>query len=147
MSRSSKNGTPELFNEIRFEDKSGEEQIYFHAQKDFERIVENNDTLKVGSSEAEDGSQTIEIWKDRKAEIKTGNDSLKVSAGERTVEAAKKITLKVGGSTITIEPAKISLSSPEISIQGNTKVAATAPMTEVSGSATLTLSGGIVKIN
>jgi type VI secretion system secreted protein VgrG len=147
MSRSSKGGTADLFNEIRFEDKKGEEQIYFHAQKDFERIVENNDTMKVGSAEAEEGSQTIEIWKDRKAEIKTGNDSLKVSAGERTVEAAKKITLKVGGSTITIEPAKISLSSPEISIQGNAKLAATAPMTEVSGSGTLTLSGGIVKIN
>ena len=147
MSRSSKGGTADLFNEIRFEDKKGEEQIYFHAQKDFERIVENNDTMKVGSAEAEEGSQTIEIWKDRKAEIKTGNDSLKISAGERTVEAAKKITLKVGGSTITIEPAKISLSSPEISIQGNAKIAATAPMTEVSGSGTLTLSGGIVKIN
>ena len=44
------------------------------------------------------------------------------------MEAAKKITLKVGGSTITIEPAKISLSSPEISIQGNAKLAATAPI-------------------
>jgi type VI secretion system secreted protein VgrG len=147
MSRSSKGGTAELFNEIRFEDKAGEEMIYFHGQKDFERVVENNDSLKVGSSEAEDGSQTIEIWKDRTAEIKTGNDSLKVSAGERTVEAAKKITLKVGGSTIVIEPAKISLSSPEISIQGNAKVAATAPTTEVSGSGMLTLSGAIVKIN
>jgi type VI secretion system secreted protein VgrG len=147
MSRSTKGGTAELFNELRFEDKKDEEQIYFHAQKDFERLVENNDTLKVGSAEADEGSQKIEIWKDRTAEIKTGNDSLKVSAGERTVEAAKKITLKVGGSTITIEPAKISLSSPEISITGNAKVAATAPMTEVSGSATLMLSGGIVKIN
>jgi type VI secretion system secreted protein VgrG len=156
ISRSTKNGTAELFNEIRFEDKTGEEQIYFHAQKDFERVVENNDVLKVGSSEAEDGSQTVEVWKDRSAEVKTGNDStkvaqgnhtLKVDAGTSTIEAAQKITLKVGGSTITIEPAKISLSSPEISIQGNAKVSATAPMTEVSGSATLTLSGGIVKIN
>ena len=74
MSRSSKGGTAELFNEIRFEDKSGEEKIYFHGQKDFERVVENNDVLKVGSAEAEDGSQTIEVWKDRSAEIKTGND-------------------------------------------------------------------------
>jgi type VI secretion system secreted protein VgrG len=147
MSRSTKEGTAELFNELRFEDKKDEEQIYFHAQKDFERIVENNDVLKVGSAEADDGSQTIEIWKDRTAEIKTGNDSLKITAGERTVEAATKITLKVGGSTITIEPAKISLSSPEIAITGNAKVAASAPMTEVSGSATLMLSGGIVKIN
>ena len=156
LSRSTKDGTPELFNELRFEDKKDEEQIYFHAQKDFERIVENNDVLKVGSSAADDGSQTIEVWKDRSAEIKTGNDSttvaqgnhsLNVDAGTSTIEAAQKITLKVGGSTITIEPAKISLSSPEISIQGNAKIAATAPMTEISGSATLMLSGGIIKIN
>ncbi len=156
ISRSTKGGTTETFNELRFEDKLDEELIYFHAEWDFERVVENNDVLKVGSSKADDGSQTMEIWKDRSAEIKTGNDStkvtqgnhsIKVSAGISTIEAAQKITLKVGGSTITIEPAKISLSSPEIAIVGNAKVAATAPMTDVSGSATLMLSGGIVKIN
>jgi type VI secretion system secreted protein VgrG len=156
MSRSTKNGLPETFNELRFEDKLDEEQIYFHAEKDFERVVENNDTLKVGSSEADEGSQTIEIWKDRSAEIKTGNDatkvtqgnhSLKVAAGASTIEAAQKITLKVGGSTIIIEPAKISFSSPEISLVGNAKVAATAPMTDLSGSGTLMLSGGLIKIN
>jgi type VI secretion system secreted protein VgrG len=148
MSRSSKGGTAELFNEIRFEDKAGEEKIYFHGQKDFDRVVENNDTLKVGSSEAADGSQTIEIWKDRTAEIKTGNDSLKVSAGERTVEAAKKITLKVGGSTITIEPAKISLSSPEISIQASGNLTAKGgTMAEVSAGGTMTVKGAIVQIN
>lgn len=156
VSRSTKGGTSETFNELRFDDTKGEETIYFHAERDFERVVENNDVLKVGSSEAADGSQTIEIWKNRSAEIKTGDDStkvnqgnhtLKVSAGTSTIEAAQKITLKVGASTITIEPAKISLSSPEISVVGNAKIAAQAPMTDLNGSATLMLSGGLVKIN
>jgi type VI secretion system secreted protein VgrG len=156
LSRSSKSGTPENANELRFEDKKGEEKITLHAEKDYERVVENNDSLKVGFEKKSEGSQTIEIYKNRTADIKTGNDSttvaqgnhsLKVSAGTSTIEAAQKITLKVGASTIVIEPAKISLTAPEISVVGNAKVAASAPMTDVSGSGALTLSGGLVKIN
>jgi type VI secretion system secreted protein VgrG len=156
MSRSSKNGAPENFNELRFEDKKDEEQIYFHAEKDFERIVENDDILKVGFEKKSPGSQTIEVYKDRTATIKTGNDgttieqgnhSINAKAGESLIEAAQKITLKVGGSTITIEPAKITLSSPEIAITGNAKVDLSAPTSKIGGTATLMLNGGVVKIN
>lgn len=156
MSRSSKNGSSDNFNELRFEDKAGEEQIYFHAEKNFERIVENDDALKVGFEKKSPGSQTIEVYKDRTATIKTGNDgttieqgnhSINAKAGESTIEAAQKITLKVGGSTITIEPAKITLSSPEIAITGNAKVDLSAPTSQIGGTATLMLNGGVVKIN
>jgi type VI secretion system secreted protein VgrG len=156
ISRSTKSGSADTFNELRFEDKKGEEQVFFQAEKDFERLVKNNDTLTVGKSGAPDGSQKIEIWKDRSAEIKTGNDSIKVTAGNHsvkvdagtsTIEAMQKITLKVGASTITIEPAKITLSSPEITVDGVAKIAATAPMTDIKGNATLMLGGAIVKIN
>lgn len=156
MSRSTKGGSADTFNELRFDDTKDKEQVYLHAERDFERVVENNDVLKVGSSKADEGSQKIEVWKDRSAEIKTGNESVKVAqgdhslnvdAGASTIEAAQKITLKVGGSTIVIEPAKISLTSPEILIQGNAKIAATAPMTDINGSATLILGGGVIKIN
>src|SRR5512135_3121830 len=85
---SSKGGGTDDFNELRFEDKKGSEQIYFHAQKDFDRVVENNDTLKVGSSDSDtcpDGSQTISIYKDRTSTIETGNETLTVKQGNRTV--------------------------------------------------------------
>jgi type VI secretion system secreted protein VgrG len=36
------------FNEIRFEDKKDSEEIFVQAEKDFNRVVKNNDTLKVG---------------------------------------------------------------------------------------------------
>lgn len=156
QSRSTMQGTPDTFNELRFEDKAGEEQIYFHAEKDFERVVENDDILRVGVDKKSPGSQSIEVWKDRTAEIKTGNDdttisqgnhSIGVTAGKSKIEAAQKITLKVGASTITIEPAKITLSSPEIAIVGNAKVGVSAPMSQVNGTATLMLGGGLVKIN
>src|SRR5207244_1037045 len=65
--RSSKGGGTEDFNELRFEDKKDSEDIYFHAQKDFHRVVENDDDLKVGHD------QTIEIKNDRTETVKEGN--------------------------------------------------------------------------
>src|SRR5262245_5277828 len=84
-SRSTPEGTADNFNELRLEDKKGSEEIYFHAEKDFNRVVENNDTLKVGSSKADDGSQTIEIWKDRTETVKTGNEKVTIEQGNRDV--------------------------------------------------------------
>jgi type VI secretion system secreted protein VgrG len=214
--RSTKSGVAENFNELRFEDKKDSEEIYFHAEKDFNRVVENNDTLKVGflkkdngdqtieifnnqklvvgggGTDAADGSQTIEIQKDRTATLKTGNEKLEVqqgnrdvivtkgndthtisegnrtvtidkgndtltisqgdqtitlSAGKSTIEAATSIELKVGGSSIKIEPAKITLMSTEIDIQADMKIAAKGSMIQVNADSSLTLQGGIVKIN
>ena len=38
--RSTLNGTPANFNEIRFEDKKGQEQLYIHAEKNEDIVVE-----------------------------------------------------------------------------------------------------------
>jgi type VI secretion system secreted protein VgrG len=46
-SSSSKGG--EGFNEIRFEDRKGSEQIFVHAEKDRDIVVENNETHSVGN--------------------------------------------------------------------------------------------------
>ncbi len=195
-SRSTKTGTKDNFNELRFEDKKDEEEIYFHAEKNFHRVVENDDTLEigmekkdkgdqtieihnnqtltVGNSESDDGSQTITIWKDRKSTIETGDETLhikkgscivtidegddsltvtkgdqtvKISAGKSTTEAATSIELKVGGSSIKLEPTKITIKSANIDIKADATLKAASPMTEVKGDATLILKGGIVKIN
>lgn len=178
QTRSSLKGTQETFNELRFEDKKNEEEVYFHAEKDFNRVVENDDTLKVGfdkkdkgdqtievfnnqtvkigTSEADDGSQTIEIYKDRTTTLKTGDETLTITSGDRTIKisagkstttAAQSIELKVGGSSIKIEPAKITLKAAQIAIQGDAQVDVKSPMTNVSGDAMLVLKGGLVKIN
>jgi len=49
-SRSSKGGGG--FNEIRFDDKKGAEEVFFHAQKDENSVVENNKTEQVGANES-----------------------------------------------------------------------------------------------
>ena len=69
-------GGSEEFNELRFEDKQGSEDIYFHAQKDFHRVVENDDDLKVGHD------QTIEIKNNRTETVKDGNEKVTIETGQ-----------------------------------------------------------------
>jgi type VI secretion system secreted protein VgrG len=107
-SRSSTQGTSEEFNELRMEDKKGSEEVYFHAQKDFNRVVENNDTLKVGSSDSKycpDGSQTISIYKDRTSTIETGDETHTVKQGKRTetIQQDDTLDIKQGNRAATIE--------------------------------------------
>ena len=160
-SRSSKGGGTEDFNELRFEDKAGSEQVYFHAQKDFERYVEDADTLTVEQGDRtvtlEQGSETVTIQQgDQTVKIDQGNQgttlgqgdhTLKMSAGQSTTDAAQKITLKVGSSTVVVEPAKISLDSAQIVCTGTASIKLSAPMVEINGNAMVKLQGGIVKIN
>lgn len=50
-------------NEIRFEDKAGEEEIYIHGQKDLDILVENDKTQEIK------GSETASIGGDRRKTI------------------------------------------------------------------------------
>lgn len=50
-SRSSMKGEPENANELRFEDKKGEEHVWFQAEKDYFRTVKNDAFDYVGNNE------------------------------------------------------------------------------------------------
>jgi len=148
-SRSSQHGGAANFNELRFEDKKGEEDIVFHAEKDYHRSVEHDDDLQVGNN------QTIKIKQDRTETIERGNDSVTIQTGDRSIEvslgsssleAMQQITLKVGMSSITIDQTSITLSAMNINIQGQMTVNINGVMTTVTGSAVLTLSGGLLAI-
>jgi type VI secretion system secreted protein VgrG len=104
--RSSKNGTSENFNELRFEDKKDSEQIYFHAQKNFDRVVENNDTLKVGTSDSQytpDGSRTVEIWNNHSLKVGAGAGS--ANDGSQTIDVYhnRTETVQTGNELVTIQ--------------------------------------------
>ncbi|BDU17796.1 type VI secretion system Vgr family protein [Lysobacter auxotrophicus] len=55
------------YNELRFEDEAGQEEIFVHAQKDQNIVVENDETTKVGHDRSEDvgNDETIQIGHDR----------------------------------------------------------------------------------
>lgn len=82
-SRSSKEGVADNFNEVRFEDKKGSEEVYVHAEKDLNCVIENNETRKIGLDKKDQGNQTLEIYNDRTATLKMGNDTLTVEKGNR----------------------------------------------------------------
>jgi type VI secretion system secreted protein VgrG len=69
-SNSSKGGGG--FNEFRFEDKKDSEEIFLHAQKDYNITVLNN--------------QTSTIKKNRKTTVQEEHDELIVSKGNRTIK-------------------------------------------------------------
>ncbi|HEY8941195.1 MAG TPA: type VI secretion system tip protein TssI/VgrG [Cellvibrio sp.] len=86
--RSTKGGSPQNFNELRFEDKKGEEQIYVHAEKNYDTMVENDQTLTV------DHDRTKTIKHDENSSI--GNDRNKTVTNNQTESIGKNKTIDVG---------------------------------------------------
>ncbi|MBB4286251.1 type VI secretion system Vgr family protein [Roseospira goensis] len=148
--RSSKGGGEANFNELRFEDKKGEEQVYVHAEKNMDRVVENDDTLNVGRD------QTLTIHRHRTETVETGNEYVEISQGNHRThvklgksehEAMQSIELRVGQTYIKLDQMSITLKSMTINIDAGMSLNLQAPMTTVKGTAILTLQGGLVKIN
>ncbi|MDB5407383.1 MAG: hypothetical protein JWL84_2295 [Rhodospirillales bacterium] len=141
-SRSTLQGGAENFNELRFEDKKGEEQVYLHAERDFVRSVENDDGLQVGND------QTIEIKNNRTEMVKQGNDTVTVETGNRLV------TVKGGNDTHEIETGnravKIEMGSDTLTIStGNrtTKLSLGKSSTEAMQAIEFTVGQSSIKID
>jgi type VI secretion system secreted protein VgrG len=166
--RSSKGGGSDNFNELRFEDKMGSEDIVFHAEKDFHRSVEHDDDLKVGNDqtitiknnrteEVTQGNEKVTIKQgNRDVVIEMGNESLKIKMGNQTTkldmgasstEAMQSITLKVGQNSITIDQMGVTIKGMMISIQGEIQTQVKGTMTQINGDAMLQMQGGITMIN
>jgi len=119
-SRSSMKGTPDNFNELRFEDKKGSEHIFLHAEKDQtievehdeshwvghdrKKNVDNNETVSIGNNRSEDvgKNETISIGKNRTEDvgenenITIGKDREESVGGNEKIEVAKDREHTVG---------------------------------------------------
>jgi type VI secretion system secreted protein VgrG len=85
------------YNELRFEDIKGGEEIFVHAQKDYNEVVENNHDLKVHKNQSYgvDGNQTISVGGNRDLKVQ-GNKTTTVQKGNETT------TVQKGNKTATI---------------------------------------------
>ena len=74
-SRSTLGGSSPNFNEIRFEDKKGSEQVYIHAEKNQDNVVENDETTKVGHDRSENvgNNEKVTIDANRHLVVKAEN--------------------------------------------------------------------------
>lgn len=147
-SHSSKEGDDSTFNELRFEDNKGKEQIYFHAEKDFQRVVENNDTLTVGLEKKDPGDQTIQIHNNRTVTIDEGNDALQIKKGNRDVK------IDTGNDTVTVskgnQEVKIAAGNHTLTIsKGNQTISISvgSSTTEAAQGIELKVGGNSIKID
>jgi len=97
MSRSSKGGGTANYNEIRFEDKQGSEQIFINAEKDMDHRVENDSREFIGANRhlivKKDQQELVEGTKH--GHVK--GDHLEKIDGNMSLQVASDQSEKVGG--------------------------------------------------
>lgn len=84
------------WNEMRFEDKKGSEEVYFQAEKDHNELIKNNETRTIGNDFAEDVGHdaTQDIGHDRTETV--GNDKSVTVGHDQTTSIGNNDTETVG---------------------------------------------------
>jgi type VI secretion system secreted protein VgrG len=154
-SRSTKDGTPNYFNEIRFEDEKNKEEIYVHAEKNLKTVVEACETRSIGVSRSttiHKKDETLLIKEgDRSETLEQGSDSLKILMGDLNTDILK------GNDVLFVQTGNIEQSAPvgtfrvdakDISLTGfaSIKLMCGASTIEITP-ASITITSPIVKIN
>lgn len=112
------------FNELRFEDKKGSEQIFLHAQKDMDWRVKNDAREWIGKDRhlIVKGKQKELVEGDKHLNVKMNHTEkvgqvLSIKAGQKVIiEAGMEISLKAAGGFIDIGPAGIYISGTMVYI-------------------------------
>ena len=79
------------FNELSFEDLKNAEQIYMHAQRDHDEVIERNHTARVGVDETKD------VGHDQRLQV--GNDRTEIVGGTRRERVALDQIEHIGGNS------------------------------------------------
>jgi type VI secretion system secreted protein VgrG len=89
------------FNELRFEDKAGSEEIYTHAQKDYNEVVEHDHNTLVHNDQTNtvDKNQTEVIHVDQSLTV--DNNRTKVVKADQTATVLGNDTETVAGNRMT----------------------------------------------
>jgi len=94
------------FNELRFEDKGGNEHIYIHGQRDLEANVRRDEKHKTGRdlSARVGRDRTAAIKRNVTTTIEEGDETRTLTKGSRTttIQQDDKLTVKAGNSATTV---------------------------------------------
>lgn len=168
-SRSTLNGSPSNFNEIRFEDLKDNELLFIHAERNKQVVVKKdntesigkNETISVGANRSKSvaANESITIGGNRQTQIAI-NDMLAVGVdrisqvGNNIVEAAGKSVLISAGTSITLQcgaaiihmnqAGVINIAGTLINIAGMIMTNVTAPITTISG--LVQLNSGVLEV-
>lgn len=165
-SRSTTGGSTSTFSELSFDDKTGSELLYMHAEKDMNTEVENNQTLTVTNNRTVDikqqetitvgdtrtttvkNTESLTVAKGRTTTVQQGGDSLTVQAGGRTTtvqDGGDSLTVQAGGRTATITQGGDSLTvqAGDLSIQVSTGAVSMQALSKIE----LTVGGNSITID
>ncbi len=157
-SRSSKGGAPSNFNEIRFEDKKGSEELHIQAEKDETKLVKNNQSSSIGAdrSLSVGGNETVGIGKNRTETVGTdesvtigSNQTFKVGAN-RTKTVGANETVSIGANeTVTVGAAAAETvgATKTVTVATAYQITVGAAMNETVGAAKAEEIGGAKSVN
>ena len=137
------------YNELRFEDKAGSEEIFTHAQKDQNEIVENDHTTTVHHDQSirVDNDQTQEVGNDQTEHI-FNNQSLEVDAN-RTIQVHANFDETVDGTEtrqVTGDVSETFSANETRQVSGNMEETVSGNRTQtISGDSTETISGSLTQ--
>jgi len=124
-SHSTKGGGQDNFNEIKFEDKKGEEELSIQAEKDMTTLVKNNQNTTVkGSISVTIGEPEKPSSPDRTSTMNVKGKHSVDASDTMSMQAPNSVTLTCGGSSITLTPDRIVLKAgggTEIAMDANGK--------------------------
>jgi type VI secretion system secreted protein VgrG len=147
-SRSSKGGTENNFNEIRFEDLKGKEELHIQAERDMSTLVKRNQSTSVGAdrsvsvggnhSVSVTGTQSTTVTKDETQTYKanrkmtvTGTNTDEVTGKHKgtyhagrteTVEKGDTLTVEGSNKTITVHGEYNSIADTQFKVTNGTNI-------------------------
>jgi len=153
------------YNELRFEDRRGAEEVYLQAERDWNTLVKHDQTLTVQRHRVKrvEGRERNVVVKDRVSTVQQ-NDSLTVEGNHEahvqgalgssvrvdavlTVVADERMVLRCGDSVIELTPDVLTVQAKTVQVRGDELVNVWAPMVKINTEeapavGALTLGGG-----
>lgn len=135
------------YNELRFEDAAGSEEIFLHGQLDMNTIIERDRTQKIGrdASDTIGHDLTASVGHDRTRSV-SNNESITVG-NDRSASIGKNETLQVGVNqtqTIGANQTESIGANQQLSVGANRLITVGATHTELVGAAMSITVGGML---
>jgi type VI secretion system secreted protein VgrG len=108
QTRSTKDGSTSTASQLIFDDTKDAESVTLHAERNFTRTVENDDTLEVGFVTKDKGDRSVKVYNNLTEEIgvgsENGNRSLTVYKDNTTTVSSgdEKYTVSKGDATFDV---------------------------------------------
>ena len=167
-SRSTTGGSADNFNEIRMEDKIGEEELYIHAEKNHTNITENDRNESVGHDRScsvkhdykldvgndalvnigyggDNGSYTMKVSQNRTETVSKGNFKIAVETGKRELYVKSDDKVEVKGSRLEVIENTLDSQCKDLKLTGSTTMVAKSPDVKIHGATSTYI--GDAKIN